>query len=140
MKRANDAIDEVRRAEFFRKSGRIRGVVKGQRWLLLSRWVNLTPGKRQELNQLFCSQPEGVSAPLAASGALPEIGGDAAGPPGRQSELLLQGSSGGSGSREWEHQDTTTSRAGYKNLRYLLLKAQRMAATRTEFVVFRKAA
>ena len=29
---------------------------------------------------------------------------------------------------------------GYKNLRYLLLKAQRMAATRTEFVVFRKAA
>ena len=29
---------------------------------------------------------------------------------------------------------------GYKNLRYLLLKAQRMAATRTEFVVFTKAA
>ncbi len=29
---------------------------------------------------------------------------------------------------------------GYSNLRYLLLKAQRMAATRTEFVVLRKAA
>jgi transposase len=29
---------------------------------------------------------------------------------------------------------------GYKNLRYLLLKAQRMAASRTEFMVFRKAA
>src|ERR1700691_1990860 len=29
---------------------------------------------------------------------------------------------------------------GYKNLRYLLLKAQRMAATRTEFVAFRRAA
>ena len=29
---------------------------------------------------------------------------------------------------------------GYRNLHYLLLKAQRMAATRTEFVVFRKAA
>jgi transposase len=29
---------------------------------------------------------------------------------------------------------------GYTNLRYLLLKAQRMAATRTEFVAFRKAA
>jgi transposase len=29
---------------------------------------------------------------------------------------------------------------GYKNLRHLLLKAQRMAATRTEFVVFQKAA
>jgi len=29
---------------------------------------------------------------------------------------------------------------GYKNLRYLLLKAQRMAAARTEIVVSRKAA
>ena len=29
---------------------------------------------------------------------------------------------------------------GYKNLRYLLLKAQRMAVTRTEFVTLRKAA
>ena len=29
---------------------------------------------------------------------------------------------------------------GYRNLRYLLLKAQRMAATRAEFVLFRKAA
>ena len=29
---------------------------------------------------------------------------------------------------------------GYTNLRYLLLKAQRMAATKTEFVVFAKAA
>ena len=53
MKRANDAIDEVRRAEFFRKGGHMRGVVKGKRWLLLSRWVNLMPGKRQESNQLF---------------------------------------------------------------------------------------
>jgi transposase len=29
---------------------------------------------------------------------------------------------------------------GYKSLRYLLLKAQRMAGAKTEFVVFRKAA
>ena len=29
---------------------------------------------------------------------------------------------------------------GYKDLRYLLLKAQRMAALKTEFVVMRKAA
>src|SRR3984893_5158343 len=29
---------------------------------------------------------------------------------------------------------------GYKNLRYLLLKAQRMAATKTEFIVLKKAA
>src|SRR5580704_15614012 len=53
MQHANDAIDEVRRAEFFGTGGRMRGLVKGKRWLLLSRWVNLTAGKRQELNQLF---------------------------------------------------------------------------------------
>ncbi len=29
---------------------------------------------------------------------------------------------------------------GYKDLRYLLLKAQRMAATKTEYATFRKAA
>ncbi len=29
---------------------------------------------------------------------------------------------------------------GYKNLGYLLLKAQRMAVTKTEFIVFQKAA
>ena len=29
---------------------------------------------------------------------------------------------------------------GYKNLGYLLLKAQRMAVTKTEFIVLRKAA
>ena len=29
---------------------------------------------------------------------------------------------------------------GYKNLHYLLLKAQRMAVTRTEFITIRKAA
>ena len=29
---------------------------------------------------------------------------------------------------------------GYRNLRYLLLKAQRLAATRTEFIAIRKAA
>ena len=53
MQHANKAIDEVRRAEFFRKGGHLRELVKGKGWLLLSRWVNLTASKRQELNQLF---------------------------------------------------------------------------------------
>ena len=53
MQHANHAIDEVRRAEFFRKGGRMRGLVKGKRWLLLSRWMNLAGPKRQELNELF---------------------------------------------------------------------------------------
>ncbi len=33
MRHANRAIDEVRRAEFFRKGTRMRGLVKGKRWL-----------------------------------------------------------------------------------------------------------
>jgi len=53
MQHANRAVDEVRRAEFFRKGGRMRGLVKGKRWLLLTRWVNLTVGKRRQLNELF---------------------------------------------------------------------------------------
>jgi transposase len=52
IQHANEAIDEVRRAEFFRKGGRMRGLGKGKRWLLLSRWVNLTAGKRQQQRTL----------------------------------------------------------------------------------------
>jgi len=53
MQHANAAVDEVRREEFFRKGGRMRGMVKGKRWLLLSRWANLDAGKKRELNTLF---------------------------------------------------------------------------------------
>ena len=53
LQHANKAIDEVRRAEFFRKGGRMRGVVKGKRWLPLTRWMNLDKQKRQQLNELF---------------------------------------------------------------------------------------
>ncbi len=31
----------------------MRGLVKGKCWLLLTRWMNLSDVKRQELNQLF---------------------------------------------------------------------------------------
>jgi transposase len=53
LQHANKAIDEVRRAEFFRKGGHMRGVVKGKRWLLLTRWMNLDHQKYQQLNDLF---------------------------------------------------------------------------------------
>ena len=49
MQHANRAVDEVRRAEFFRKGGKERELVKGKRWLLLTRWVHLAAGKRQQL-------------------------------------------------------------------------------------------
>src|SRR5438045_8208936 len=53
MQHANDAIDEVRKAEFFRQGRKKRGLIKGKKWLLQSRWKNLTPSHRGELNRLF---------------------------------------------------------------------------------------
>jgi transposase len=53
MQHASAAVDEVRRAEFFRKGGAAREVVKGKRWLLLSRWVYLNTHKKRQLNALF---------------------------------------------------------------------------------------
>jgi transposase len=53
LQHANDAVDEVRRAEFFRKGRKMRDVIKGKKWLLLSRWKNLVPRQRGVLNRLF---------------------------------------------------------------------------------------
>jgi len=53
LQHAAQAIEEVRRAEFFRKGSRWREVIKGKRWLLLSRWKNLSPARRGDLNRLF---------------------------------------------------------------------------------------
>jgi transposase len=53
LQHANDAIDEVRKAEFFRQGPKKRGLIKGKKWLLLSRWKNLTYTHRGELNRLF---------------------------------------------------------------------------------------
>ncbi len=36
LQHANAAVDETRRAEFCRKGGRLRGPVRGKRWLLLT--------------------------------------------------------------------------------------------------------
>src|SRR5271170_2070509 len=53
LQHANDAVDEVRRAEFFRHGPKKRGLIKGKKWLLLSRWKHLTCAHRGELNRLF---------------------------------------------------------------------------------------
>ena len=53
LKHANAAVDETRRAEFFRKGGRLRGLMRGKRWLLLTRWSHLDRGQRQTLRDLF---------------------------------------------------------------------------------------
>jgi transposase len=53
MKHVNAAVDETRRQEFFRQKGRLRAVVRGKRWLFLTRWSRLTKAKRGELNEAF---------------------------------------------------------------------------------------
>ena len=51
MKHVNAAIDETRRQEFFRQKGPLRAVMRGKRWLLLTRWRNLTAPKRTQLKE-----------------------------------------------------------------------------------------
>ena len=52
MQHANEAVTEVRRAEFFRKGGAARESIKGKHWLLLTRWVHLNTNKKRQLNKL----------------------------------------------------------------------------------------
>jgi transposase len=171
MQHANAAVDEVRRAEFFRKGGRMRDLVKGKRWLLLSRWVNLTPGKRQQLNQLFALNRKVFKAYLLKEsldrlwtyhyeGAMlnylqrwiDQLRWQRLQAFQKLAVMLLDHLEGilnycrtkvplGVVEAVNGNIKALLRRGrGYKNLRYLLLKAQRMAATRTEFVVFKKAA
>ena len=171
MQHANHAIDEVRRAEFFRKGRRKRDLVKGKRWLLLTRWVNLTEFKKQQLSELFAINRRVLKAYLLKesldrlwtyqyegamlrylNGWIAQLRWQRLEPFEKLAKMLL------------EHLDGILNHCrvkvkfgvveaingnikmlirrgrGYRNLSYLLLKAQRMAATKTEFVAFRKAA
>lgn len=171
MQHANRAVDEVRRAEFFRKGGRWRGLVKGKRWLLLTRWVNLDSGKQQMLNSLFRMNRKLLKAYLLKEsldrlwsyryeGAalrylhawIDQLRWQRLQPFQKLAELLLSHLEGilnycrtkvpfGVVEAVNGNIKALLRRGrGYKNLRYLLLKVQRMAALRTEFVVFKKAA
>ena len=171
MQHANQAIDEVRRAEFFRKGGQWRGLVKGKRWLLLTRWVNLSSGKRQELNSLFALNRKLFKAYVLKEsldrlwnyryeGAMlnylqrwiSQLRWQRLRPFEKLADMLLNHLEGilnycrtkvplGMVEAINGNIKSLSRRGrGYKNLRYLLLKAQRMADTKTEFVVFRKAA
>ena len=53
LRHANGAVDETRRAEFFRKRGEARTLVRGKRWLLLRSWTHLDRADRQTLRELF---------------------------------------------------------------------------------------
>jgi len=171
LQHANAAIDEVRRAEFFRRGGRMRGLVKGKRWLLLSRWVNLNTEKKLQLNQLFGLNRRMLKAYLLKEslnrlwdyryeGAMlrylqnwiDQLRWQRLKPFEKLAWMLLDHLEGilnycrtriAMGVVEAINGNIKTllrRGRGYKNLRYLLLKAQRMAATKTEFVTLRKAA
>jgi transposase len=171
MQHAAAAVDEVRRAEFFRKGGAAREVVKGKRWLLLSRWVHLNTHKKRQLNELFALNRRVMKAYLLKEsldrlwrytyeGAMlrylkswiDQLRWQRLKPMEKLARMLL------------DHLDGILSYCrtkismgvveavngnikallrrgrGYRDLNYLLLKAQRLAATRTEFVAFQKAA
>jgi transposase len=51
MKHVNAAVDETRRQEFFRQDARLRALMRGKRWLLLTRWHNLSRPKRSALKE-----------------------------------------------------------------------------------------
>jgi len=171
LQHANRAIDEVRRAEFFRKGGHMRGVVKGKRWLLLTRWMNLDHQKRQQLNQLFALNRRVMKAYLLKE-SLERLWSY------RYEGAMLRYLQSWIDQLRWQRLvpfqnlgfmlldylegilnycrskvrfgvveaingniKTLLRRGrGYKNLGYLLLKAQRMAVTKTEFIVLQKAA
>ena len=162
-------MDEVRRAEFFRKGRKMRDVIKGKKWLLLSRWKNLAKNQRGLLNQVFHLNRRVFKAYLLKEsleklwdyryeGAmlnylhkwidqlrwqrLPSFQ--------KLAEMLLKHLQGilnycrikvrfGVVEAINGNIRMLINRGrGYKNMRYLLLKARRMAVTNTEYVVFQK--
>ena len=165
IQHANDAIDEVRKAEFFRQGKKKRGLIKGKKWLLLSRWKNLTVEKRGELNRLFQMNRRVFKAYLLKE-SLEKLWDY------RYEKRMFNYLEKWVGQLKWqrlkpfekladmliEHLDGILNYCktkvrfgvvealngnirmlinrgrGYKNVRYLLLKAKRMAVTNLQFV------
>src|SRR5215470_10519573 len=171
MQHANQAVDEVRRAEFFRKGGKRRDLVKGKRWLLLSRWVNLSTAKKNQLNTLFALNRRVMKAYLlkesldrlwaySYEGAMlrylkswiDQLRWQRLKPMEKLARTLLDHLEGilnycrtkvrlGVVEAVNGNIKALLRRGrGYRDLDYLLLKAQRLAATKTQFIVLQKAA
>ena len=169
IQHANDAVDEVRRAEFFRKGAKMRDLIKGKKWLLLSRWKNLTASQRGVLNRLFQLNRRVFKAYLLKESLerLWEY---------RYEGAMINYLQKWMNQLRWQRLPSFQKLAdmllkhidgilnycrtkvrfgvveaingnirmlinrgrGYKNMRYLLLKAKRMAVTNTEYVAFQK--
>ena len=169
IQHANDAVEEVRRSEFFRKGRKMRDVIKGKRWLLLSRWKNLEPGKRGVLNRLFQMNRRVFKAYMLKE-SLEQLWNY------RYEGAMVNYLNKWMSQLRWQRLPSFQKLAdmlvkhldgilnycrtkvrfgvveavngnirmlinrgrGYKNMRYLLLKAKRMAVTNTEYVAFQK--
>ena len=171
MQHANDAVDEVRRAEFFRKGKQGRDVIKGKRWLLLSRWENLSGEQRGQLNELFGLNRRVFKAyvlkesldrlwdykyPAAMFNYLDkwidQLKWQRLKPLEKFAETLLKHAQGIANycvtkvrfgvveAVNGNIRMLINRGRGYKNLRYLLLKAKRAAVTNVEFLAVRRVA
>jgi transposase len=169
MQHANDAIDEVRKAEFFRQGPKKRGLIKGKKWLLMSRWVNLTEASRGELNRLFQLNRRVFKAYLLKEslerlwkyryvGAMinylqkwmDQLRWQRLKPFEKLAETLLKHLDGIANYCRTKVRLGVVEAVngnirmlinrgrGYTNLRYLLLKAKRMAVTNVEFITVNK--
>ena len=171
MQHAGSAVDEVRRAEFFRKGGAAREIVKGKRWLLLTRWIHLNTDKKRQLNELFTLNRRVMKAYLLKEsldrlwnytyeGAMlrylkswiEQLRWQRLKPMEKLARMLLDHLEGilnycrtkvrlGVVEAVNGNIKALLRRGrGYRDLNYLLLKAQRLAATKTQFIVLQKAA
>jgi transposase len=170
IQHANDAVDEVRRAEFFRKGKKMRDVIRGKKWLLLSRWKNLAKNQRGVLNRVFHLNRRVFKAYLLKE-SLEKLWDY------RYEGAMLNYLQKWIDQLRWQRLPSFQDLAamllkhlegilnycrtkvrfgvveaingnirmlinrgrGYKNMRYLLLKAKRMAVTNTEYVAFQQA-
>jgi transposase len=165
LQHANDAVDEVRKAEFFRQGPQKRGLIKGKKWLLLSRWANLTDARRGELNRLFQMNRRVFKAYVLKEslerlwnyryeGAMinylkrwmDQLRWQRLKPFEKLAEMLLKHIDGIANYCRTKVRFGVVEAVngnirmlinrgrGYTNLRYLLLKAKRMAVTNVEFI------
>lgn len=170
MQHANDAVDEVRRAEFFRKGKQGREVIKGKRWLLLSRWENLSGDKRGQLNELFGLNRRVFKAYLLKESLdrlweykypaamfnyldkwIDQLKWQRLEPLEKFAETLIKHAQGIANYCVTQVRFGVVEAVngnirmlinrgrGYKNLRYLLLKAKRVAVTNVEFLAVQRA-
>jgi transposase len=55
LRQLSDALDKVRKTEYFRVSGKDRRFIKGQKYNLLSNWENLEGDSRKDLKDLLAA-------------------------------------------------------------------------------------